>query len=226
MGRKIFISYKYSDDNVFNLTEDENSTGRSYLTELQSKLDESDEINKGEQDGDDLSNLNDDQIWEKLKGRIYDSTLTIVLISPNMKDDEILERDQWIPWEVSYSLKEISRKNKSGKVITSKTNAMLAVVLPDKNNSYDYYLEIKNCCTSKCRTHHTNKLFDIIRKNKFNLNNAEKKECDNSHTVWYGEYSYIKAVKWKNFITDIDKYINESYDRQDNLSDYEIYKEL
>ena len=39
------------------------------------------------------------------------------------------DRDQWIPWEVSYSLKETSRKNKNGDSVTSHSNAMLAVVI-------------------------------------------------------------------------------------------------
>ena len=42
-----------------------------------------------------------------------------------MKESLKKERDQWIPWEVSYSLKEVSRKNKNGYAVTSKTNAML-----------------------------------------------------------------------------------------------------
>lgn len=41
---------------------------------------------------------------------------------------------------------------------------MVAVVLPDIYGSYSYYLESKNCCESGCTTHHTDKLFSIIRK--------------------------------------------------------------
>lgn len=35
-------------------------------------------------------------------------------------------------------------KNKNGDPVTSKSNAMLAVVLPDENGSYSYYLEKSN----------------------------------------------------------------------------------
>ena len=166
MGHKIFVSYKYADDNVKNLKLFENSTVRDYVDELENKIDNSNHIFKGESDGEDLSNLSEDAIWEKLKDRIYDSTLTIVFISPNMKEDGLEDREQWIPWEISYSLRETKRKNEAGQEITSKTNAMMAVVLPDSNNSYNYYLEDHTCCFSFCRTHYTGKLFKIIRENK------------------------------------------------------------
>lgn len=226
MGYKIFVSYKYADDNVYNLESQENSTVRNYVDEFESKLEESDDIYKGESDGDDLSKLSEEEIWKKLKDRIYDSSLTIVFISPNMKLEGKDDKDQWIPWEISYSLKEVSRKNKNGDAITSKTNAMIAVVLPDSSNSYSYYLEEKNCCTSKCIMHHTYKLFDIIRKNKFNYKNPDTSECDNKDTIWHGNCSYIKAVKWCDFISDVSKHIDEAYDRQDDISNYDIYKEV
>ena len=141
MGRKIFVSYKFADSSVQNLKSDENSTVRDYVTEFENVLESSDHIYKGESDDTDLSELEDDTIWEKLKDRIYDSSITVIFISPNMKETSVLDRDQWIPWEVSYSLKETSRKNKNGDSVTSKTNAMVAVVLPDQNGSYSYYLE-------------------------------------------------------------------------------------
>lgn len=226
MGRKIFVSYKYADDSVYNLKCYENSTVRSYIDEFEAKLDSSDHIYKGESEGEDLSALDEETIWNTLKNRIYDSSLTIIFISPNMRNNWQEDKEQWIPWEISYSLKEISRKNKSGNTVTSKTNAMIAVVLPDSNNSYSYYLEKKNCCISGCNTHHTNTLFDIIRKNKFNLKNADKKECNNSSIIWYGEHSYIKAVKWNDFISNIDNHIEDAYNRQNNIIDYEIFKEI
>ena len=124
MGKKIFVSYKYGDDQVENLSYYENSTVRDYVTKFEDVLDSSDNIYKGESDGEDLSILSDDTIWEKLKDRIYDSSVTVIFISPGMKENWKLERDQWIPWEISYSLKEVSRKNKNGQAVTSRSNAM------------------------------------------------------------------------------------------------------
>ena len=226
MGKKIFVSYKYADDKVANLSWWENSTARDYVDEFERKVDSSDDFFKGESDGEDISNLSDDTIWEKLKERIYDSSVTIVFISPGMKELDKRDRDQWIPWEVSYSLKETSRKNKNGDPIISHTNAMVAVVLPDQNGSYSYYLEPKNCCLSGCTTHHLNILFEIIKKNKFNRKNASKRVCYNNDTIWSGTCSYIEAVKWSDFITNYSKYVNAAEERQKHIDEYEICKEV
>lgn len=228
MGHKIFVSYKYADSDVKNLTWWNNSTVRDYVTEFQTKIYDGDDINKGEEDDEDLSNLTEDVIWEKLKNRIYDSSVTVVFISPNMRDTDKPDRDQWIPWEISYSLKEISRKTKTGKSVTSRSNAMIAVVLPDNNGSYEYYLESKTCCFSFCTTHHTDKLFEILRKNKFNLKNPSTQKCQNNdNIIWTSSNSsYIEAVKWNDFIADYKKYINRAIERQNNITDYNIWKEV
>lgn len=80
MGKKIFVSYKYGDSQVENLTIYENSTVRDYVTKFEEILDPSDNIYKGESDGEDLSILSEETIWKKLKDRIYDSSVTVVFI--------------------------------------------------------------------------------------------------------------------------------------------------
>lgn len=228
MGHKIFISYKYADSDVRHITGEswETNTVRDYVDVLQEKLSESNQIYKGESDGEDLSQLSEETIWQKLRDRIYDSTLTIVLISKNMKDPYKLEKNQWIPREISYSLKETSRKDSSGNSITSKTNAMLAVVIPDRNDSYRYYTYINSCCDTKCRTLLTNTLFKILRENMFNLKSPNTSDCQSGSRIYHGDSSYIPSVEWDTFINDMDTYIDKAYEIQDNIDDYEIYKEV
>ena len=135
MGRKIFISYKYKDNDVKEL---KNVTGPTwpcdYVSYIENAILSADDIYKGEGSDDDLSDWDEDKIWNHLKDKIYDSSITIVLISPNMKEPGKWQRSQWIPWEISYSLRKTTRKDR-----TSQRNAILAVVLPDKKGSFDYY---------------------------------------------------------------------------------------
>lgn len=137
MGRKIFVSYKYADGNVYPVPyiSDYQPKVRDYVTWLEKKFtDRTGHIYKGEHDNDDLSDKSDEYIWAKLKDKIYDSTITIVLISPNMKEAYKWDRSQWIPWEIAYSVRETTRND-----YTSHANAVLGVILPDRNNRYGYY---------------------------------------------------------------------------------------
>ena len=75
-----------------------------YVDYIQNKILSGDYIHKGEKSDEDLSGYSDAYIKAHLKDKIYDSTITIVLISPNMKGPHRYQRSQWIPWEISYSL--------------------------------------------------------------------------------------------------------------------------
>jgi len=117
-----------------------------YVDYIQKNILGSDDIYKGEKSDEDISFWPEDEIWNHLKDKIYDSTITIVLISPNMKEAGKWQRSQWIPWEISYSVKETIRSNRK-----SHRNALLCVILPDKNGVYSYYDK--------------NKLFSILKGN-------------------------------------------------------------
>ena len=218
MARKIFVSYKHADDSVHPINGE--TTVRAYVDEL-IELFENDEIYKGEGD-EDLSDFKDKTIESHLKDKIYDSSLTLVLISTKMKDSWQQESDQWIPWEVSYSLKEITRNDR-----TSRTNAILAVVLPDLASSYSYFLEDDTCPDCHCRTLHTNKLFQILRDNMFNIKEPAFNDCQNhssSNPVYTGLSSYIHSVKWSDFIADKETCVQTTEDIRDKIDDYNITK--
>ena len=213
MGKKLFVSYKYSDSlvkplqNVFFGT-----TARDYVDVLQSKLNFTDHIYKGENDNESLESLADSTIGSKLGDKIFDSTVTIVLISKGMKEN-VADDKQWIPWEISYSLREQSRQGR-----ISKTNAMLAVILPDNLGSYDYYYKHNPECNSI--THLTGNLFTILKENMFNIKQPETRVC-NGTTIHEGYFSYIHSVTWDNFINNIDFYINialEIWSKRDNYN--------
>jgi hypothetical protein len=217
MGKKIFISYKYADSNVRTLTGINPTTVRDYVDILQSKIDKTDHINKGEDDGEDMGTLADSTITSKLGDKIFDSTVTIVFISKGMKDNTS-EKDQWIPWEISYSLREQSRQGGN-----SKTNAMLGVVLPDNNGTYDWYYRNNPDCNSV--THFTNQLFTILRENMFNIKSPQLRTC-NGMTIHEGESSYVKTVKWDDFINSINWYVEKALEIWRVRDQYNIRKNV
>ena len=135
MGKKVFVSYKYKDYDVQKIPEATQPTWPcDYVDYIKNKVLSGDDIYKGEESDEDISDWPEDQIWDHLKDKIYDSSVTIVLISPNMKEAGKWQRSQWIPWEISYSLRETTRNDR-----TSHNNAILAVVLPDEDGHYYYY---------------------------------------------------------------------------------------
>lgn len=134
-GRKIFVSYKYIDADVQSLPSVVEPTWPcDYVDYIKNNLLKENDIYKGENSDEDISLWEEEEIWEHLKDKIYDSTITIVLISPNMKEPRKWQRSQWIPWEISFLVRETTRSNR-----TSHRNALLAVILPDRNGSYTYY---------------------------------------------------------------------------------------
>lgn len=221
MGKAIFVSYKYSDSKVQAITGVIGiTTARHYVDEIEKLLAREDHVYKGEDDGESMGTLEDSTIGSKLGDKIFYSSITIVLISKGMKNVYLPEKEQWIPWEVSYSLKEQSRD--SGR---SKTNAVLAVVLPDEFGSYDHFFTEHPECNSV--TWHTDNVFQILRDNMFNRKNKEDniRYC-NSTKIYEGNPSYIHAVRWNAFKGNVNAYLDIAIAIRENINSYELVKTI
>lgn len=220
MKRKVFVSYKYSDKSVCRLNNVpflETTTARHYVDELTEILKDEGHVYKGENDDESMESLADATIGSKLGDKIFDSSVTIVLISKGMKENRP-EKDQWIPWEISYSLKEQTRNY--GR---SKTNGVIAVVLPDERGSYEYYITQDTICN--CRNLNTSFLFQILRDNMFNIKKPNRRMCEGSW-VYSGDSSYIQSVRWDDFIKNPSKYINKAIELRDRIDEFEIIKNI
>lgn len=231
MGRKIFVSYKYSDSQVQDLDIYElveffgtkfrrkiQTTARHYVDKIAEKLEDDDNIYKGEDDGQSMATLADSTISSKLGDKIFDSSVTVVLVSKGMKNIFLPEKEQWIPWEISYSLKEQSRQNKR-----SKTNGVIAVVLPDELGSYSYYITSDSECN--CTNYNSPFLFQILQDNMFNVKEPNRRLC-NGYWVYSGDYSYIQSIKWEDFISSPGIYIDKAIDLRDRKDEFNLTKNI
>lgn len=225
MGRKIFVSYKYSDWQVQDLPENWlETTARHYVNRLIGVLEAQDHIYKGEDDGQSLAEFRESTIASKLREKIFDSTITIVLISKGMKALFELDENQWIPWEVAYSVRQ---KTQEGRASTP--NALLGVALPDITGSYSYIIEDEACPWCNCRKINTNFLFFILKNNTFNIKTPILMDCENhilGGRVYEGNASYMPIIKWHDFMADIDTHIDNALAIRDAANDYDICRKI
>lgn len=213
--KKIFISYKYRDRDVYPLGNGYKPTARGYVDYMTRLLGNEDHIYKGEHDDEDLSYLSEETIEDRLYNRIWDSSVTIVLISPQMRIPYRSESHQWIPREISYSLRRVPRNGR-----TSQPNAMIAVVLPDRDGSYNYAIEmIKQRDGGTLDYWKTETLFSILAKNMFNIKFIERYMRNGTYR---GEVSYIMMVRWNDFIQNTRMYIDRAVKRMENIDNYNI----
>lgn len=200
MAHKTFISYKYSE-------------AQDLRDRIIDALEEDASYYKGEtSDSPDLTDTSTENIKNNLKDMMFDTSVTIVIISPNMKESK------WIDWEIEYCLKNINRKNR-----TSHTNGVVGVIMK-VNGNYDWFkyttTNLDNCCVS---SYYDFKTFDIINNNRYNQD-PKKYSCDKCKCVNALTGSYIAFVEEDDFLANPDKYINNAYDKSENdASGYKIY---
>jgi len=223
MGRKVFVSYKYSDTQVQDLGVYEDTIWgrikvqtivRHYVDKLQEKIGR-DNINLGEKDGESLADFSDVYIETELKRKIRQCSITIILLSKGMKTN-IPEEEQWIPWEVSYSLRTVPSGSN-----TKQMNAILGVVLPDESGTYDWYYETDSYCN--CITHHTSKLFKILRDNTFNILDKKFRECNGKNIYINEEPSFLKTIRWDKFMSAYNYYIEKAIEIKNNKDAYDVH---
>lgn len=233
MGRKIFVSYKYADEKVAKLQDRfyeevnsvmqwnyRNTRVRDYVDLIQDKIGK-DNINLGEKDGESLENFSDEKIETLLKQRIRQCSVTIVVISKGMKDNTKIEKDQWIPWEISYSIRVVPTGGN-----TKQMNAVLGVVLPDETGNYNWYYTSNSECN--CTAHHTSQLFNILSDNMFNILEKEFRVCNGIQIHTKDEPSFIKTIKWDDFMNgnSYNNYIDKAVEIKDDEESYDVHVNL
>ena len=201
MARKTFISYKYNEAQALRDT-------------ILKKLGDDASYYQGEtSESADLTDTSTENIKKNLRDMMYNTSVTIVIISPNM------HKSKWIDWEIEYCLKEISRQNR-----TSYTNGIVGVI--QKVNGSWAWIKNKstNCHGTSIVQIKDEYLYPIISKNRYN-SNPELKHCSECNTYDFLNGSYICLVDEDEFLSSPSQYIENAFDKSENVEKYVITKQ-
>ncbi len=201
MARKTFISYKYSE-------------AQDLRDEILKSLGDDATYYQGEtSDSADLTDTTTENIKENLKDMMFNTSVTIVIISPSIKESK------WIDWEIEYCLKRITRKDR-----TSQTNGIVGVI-QKVNGSYDWFKTI-NTQTDGCSlsSYSEHLVYDIISKNRYNQD-SKVYSCDVCQSINALTGSYISYVEEENFLNNPQEYIENAYEKSEEEDGYDLTRE-
>ncbi len=201
MAHKTFISYKYSEatvlrDNIIKALGDD-------ATYYQGETSESP----------DLTDTSTENIKRVLKDMMFNTSVTIVILSPNMI------KSKWIDWEIEYSLKQITRSNR-----TSQTNGVVGVIMK-YNGGYDWLItHSTDCHGSPTIDYKKEYLYPIIHKNHYN-SNPQIWHCKDCETYNSMNGSYISYFTEEYFLKNPQYYIDNAFDKSEKTDNYNLTRQ-
>ena len=200
MAHKTFISYKYS--------EAQDLRGR-----IIAAMGDDASYYMGEtSDSPDLADTSTENIKKHLCDMMYNTSVTIVIISSHIKESK------WIDWEIEYSLSRNTRKGR-----TSHRKGVVGVI-QKVDGGYDWFrYTIKHPDGHVTTNYYTDKVYGIINNNRFNQV-PKVYHCEECKSIDAMTGSYISFVDEESFLANIDKYIDNAYDKsEDDGNGYDIH---
>ena len=201
MAHKTFISYKYSES-------------RDLRDKIIQKLGADATFYKGETSASpNLTDLKTSTIRKNLADMIYDTTVMIVIVSPNMKQSE------WMEWEIKYALREQTRNGR-----TSHADGVICVV--KKNEIYEQLgLNPYSWAKSYGGDWDISKLFNIINQNRNNKKSWA--DSDLTNLMDYNSLSkhYVDIVSEEVFLKNPNYYIDDAFNKSQNIGSYNLAKQ-
>lgn len=197
MARKVFISFRFSD-------------GAKYKNELTQLFDSSTQVIDCSEDQD-RSSQSESTIKNYLYGKLKNTSVTIVIITPKAVEHQKNwrgEYDDWMYDEIRYSLED--REN-------NRCNGLIAVYTPEAKN-----LLISSTANNLTTLRDVDNLF---RKNMMNILPSYKKNPKEG--VYDGTWdSYCSLVSWDDFKKNYADYIDKAGVKRENTYKYNIKKRL
>ena len=147
---------------------------------------------------------------------MFYTSVTMVMISPRMFEN-VQEIEQWIPWEISYSL-----KNKTRVAGNSNMNAILAVILPDRSGRYNYAMYRKGRDTFVKEK----AFFEILLANMFNRRGVRYETDYYGNTRYVPGESYIALARWCDFCSNPEYYLRVALKNRGEWDKFDIVKKI
>lgn len=141
---------------------------------------------------------------------MHDTSVTVIVVSPSF----VLSK--WVNWEIEYSLKEITRRDR-----TSRTNGVVGVIR-EVNGGCDWLVTIGNKddgCTVRS--------YDIPNSTGSSENHYNRKKgpaCRHCKTQSHLDGSYISLVEESAFLSNPDKYIDNAFDKSEHVDAFHLRK--
>ena len=210
-GHNIFVSYNHADKSVQDLGYNPQGTV-DYAEEIERVLSNHTIVkNLVAERGEPTDR---EENLAKLEKEMAPSDVTILLLSPEMRDMDRPELEQWTPWEMLYSMNPKVRANPN-----VNRSAVLAVVLPDKNGSYDHVFK-----KGSNREIVTDGLFTIVKQNMMNI--SEPYTDVRGNIVIKEDSSFIPIIKWSYFHSNADHYVDVAWQHRRDEDMYDLVTEL
>ena len=200
MARKTFISYKFSEARIL----------RDRIIHV---LGNDATFYRGEtSDSPDLTDYKTETIKQHLKDMIFNTSVTIVVISPCMI------KSKWIDWEIEYSLRAYSRNGR-----TSQANGIVGVAMK-VDGDYSWLRHTRERQDGHVSVYNDKDLlYPIINNNRFN-EKAKCYCCPNCQTYDHLTGSYISIIEEDDFIKNPSKFIENAYEKSQRIQEYDICK--
>lgn len=207
MGHKVFVSYKFSDavDTRDRIITALKGNGSYYKGEVGYKALE----------------VADNTMKQYLGSMIFDSTVTVVIISPNVT------QSRWVDWEIKYSLENHTKSDRS-----SGRNGIVCVIQKQidysspKSGYYGVYNDNSNWAYNKFAS--GKDLRQVVLPNLIWKNMKDSFQDFKTYRGYLGSdesnterKDYCIVVAESTFLSNPNKYIDEAYNRAYDYCSYQ-----
>lgn len=208
MARNVFVSFRFSD-------------GAKYKEELEKLFkDSEDVINYSESE--DRSNMSEDTIKKYLYGKLKNTSVTVILITPNAISHQknwLGQYDDWMYDEIRYSLED-RENNRCNGIVAVYTDEVKDLLITKNTHKC-------NVCNKETTISSIADVDNLFRKNMMNVKDEYKtNKCPDVYDS--DKDSYCSLVSWDTFITggNFSEYIEKAAQKRGEVHKYVPVKKL